>query len=687
MVAVAGNRVLGMSFRSVILGLLGAAGVCAFTYFNDFVIRQSPMVGHHMPNAIFGSLILFVVLINPLIGRFHRRGGLTGAELAVVLVLTLSACTIPSTSLMRNLGPMLMIPHHHEKTTPGWAEHGLTDLLPDFLLAETGKNDEALTGFIQGQSEAGGHISLGDIPWYAWKRTLAFWLPFAFALWLAVLGLSLVLHIQWARNEKLTYPIAEITSSFLPDSRGRMAPIYRDGYFVAATIAVALVYLNNFAAANFPNWIGVKLRFDMAPLVQGLPPEFVQVGWWPILRPTIAFSIIGIAYFMPREIALSLGIGPYLFGIFAGILTVGYGVDVTGGGLYSGKNLLLAGIYLGLFSGILFTGRYYYANVALHALGAPARDRPAASSVWGARVFMAASIVLVLLLVLADLDWQLALLFVIGAFVIYVVMSRILAETGLFANDSGWFIHAALLGLMGAEAVGPKALLILGFFTTMFFYRATRESLMPYVVNGLKLVDLQGAAVGKTARGCVLALIVGLAVAVPVSFFWHYDGGLVNNHGTPLYRASVVPFRDALEVKQHLEARGLLEESESLSGWSRFLHLSPDPKGLVFFLTGLTLVSTFTFLRLRLARWPLHPVLFATWVVYPVGRMAVAILIGAFIKECIMKYGGVRAYDRCKPIMIGLVAGEILGRFVTYLISLTYYLATGESTGRLIQFY
>ena len=607
-----------MSFRSVILGLLGAAGVCAFTYFNDFVIRQSPMVGHHMPNAIFGSLILFVVLINPLVARFHRRGGLTGAELAVVLVLTLSACTIPSTSLMRNLGPMLMIPHHHEKTRPGWSEHGLTDLLPDFLLAETGKNDEALTGFIQGKSESGGHIRFGDIPWYAWKRTLAFWLLFAFALWMAVIGLSLVIHFQWARNEKLTYPIARITSSFLPDERGRLTPIYRNGYFVAAMVGVALVYLNNFTAANFPQLIEVKLNYDFTALVQGLPPEFLQAGWMGYsLSPKIAFSIIGIAYFMPRDVSLSLGIGPYLFGLFAGMLTVGYGVDVSGGGLYSGKNLLLVGIHLGLFSGILFTGRHYYATVALRALGAPTRDRPIASSVWGARVFLVASIVLVLLLVLADLDWQLALIFVIGAFVIYVVMSRILAETGLFANDSGWFLHAALLSLMGTVAIGPKALLILGFFTTMFFYRATREALMPYVVNGLQLVDLQSAEVGKTARGCVLALIVGLAVAVPVTFFWHYDGGLVNDHGTPLNRASVVPFRDALQVKQYLESQGLLDESERLSGWSRFLHLSPDPKGLIFFLTGLTLVLSFTFFRLRMARWPLHPVLFATWVVYP----------------------------------------------------------------------
>ena len=50
---------------------------------------------------------------------------------------------------------------------------------------------------------------------------------------------------------------------------------------------------------------------------------------------------------------------------------------------------------------------------------------------------------------------------------------------------------------------------------------------------GFSWVDLQSAEVGKTARGCVLALIVGLAVAVPVTFFWHYDGGLVNDHGTP----------------------------------------------------------------------------------------------------------------------------------------------------------
>jgi len=83
--------------------LLGAAIVCGFTYFNDAVIRQTFFVSHHMPFSVYGSLILFVLVGKPLLGRISKRLVLSGKELAVILTLTLFACCIPSSGLMRFL--------------------------------------------------------------------------------------------------------------------------------------------------------------------------------------------------------------------------------------------------------------------------------------------------------------------------------------------------------------------------------------------------------------------------------------------------------------------------------------------------------------------------------------------------------------------------------------------------------
>jgi hypothetical protein len=37
-----------MTLRAVILGLAGAAAICAVTYFNDAVIRQTQLTGKHV---------------------------------------------------------------------------------------------------------------------------------------------------------------------------------------------------------------------------------------------------------------------------------------------------------------------------------------------------------------------------------------------------------------------------------------------------------------------------------------------------------------------------------------------------------------------------------------------------------------------------------------------------------------
>jgi len=44
----------------------------------------------------------------------------------------------------------------------------------------------------------------------------------------------------------------------------------------------------------------------------------------------------------------------------------------------------------------------------------------------------------------------------------------------------------------------------------------------------------------------------------------------------------------------------------------------------------------------------------------------------------VAKYGGARIYQFVKPLMIGLVAGEVLAIVVTAVVGSVYYLKTGE---------
>ena len=80
-----------MTPRAIILGLLSACVVCAATIVNNHIIHQTHLVGHQLPVFVFGMLILFVGMVNPLLGRLGANLAISGKELAVVVALTLAA--------------------------------------------------------------------------------------------------------------------------------------------------------------------------------------------------------------------------------------------------------------------------------------------------------------------------------------------------------------------------------------------------------------------------------------------------------------------------------------------------------------------------------------------------------------------------------------------------------------------
>ena len=184
---------------------------------------------------------------------------------------------------------------------------------------------------------------------------------------------------------------------------------------------------------------------------------------------------------------------------------------------------------------------------------------------------------------------------------------------------------------------------------------------MPFMVNSLKLLDLRRIQIGRTSILCGVAVVLGLMVAIPATLYFQYDRGMDMTDLRAIGGAPKLAYRETVRVQQRLIAQDNLEAANSISGWARFAHLQPNVSCLIGFGAGLGLVTLFTFCRLRFPRWPLHPVLFLLWQNYPGGVLAVSFLIGWFIKVTVTKYGGAGGYQKLKPLMIGLVAGEILG--------------------------
>ena len=57
-------------------------------------------------------------------------------------------------------------------------------------------------------------------------------------------------------------------------------------------------------------------------------------------------------------------------------------------------------------------------------------------------------------------------------------------------------------------------------------------------------------------------------------------------------------------------------------------------------------------------------------------RLAASFLIGCLLKAAVTKYGGAKLYQTLKPLMIGLICGDVLAQVVPTIIAPIYFFAT-----------
>jgi hypothetical protein len=672
-----------MSWRALLLGFVFVAFLAGFTYFNDFVLKQTFLIGTQVPIIVYGGLVLFIVTINPILSRFGVDVALRGRELAVILGLATVACAIPSSGLMRYFPHALMMPHYEAQTQAGGAGERLLAHVPERMLADPSAHPDALPGVLQGLAVGGQTISWRQVPWEAWTATLSLWLPLLLVFWAGLIGLALVLHTQWSKHEHLPYPIARIAHEVLPVYGEKRHSIFANKWFWVAFGVVLAIHFNNFLVTHFPQLIRIRLGLNLEPVMNVFDWRFrgpAQMS--TTLNFTFYFSAIGIAFFLPRQISLSIGLAPFIYGLIAGTFGL-YGVQIAGGGAYAPRNLFGAGAYVGIFLTLLYTGRHFYREVAVSALGLRRSREVPAEAVWGLRVFVVCFVASVAWFSAAGLPWPVTLLVLGLVLITYVVMSRIFAETGMFIVQPAHSAGALLVSFFGAQAVGPDVMMMVGLLYCVFM-ADPRETLMPYVVNAFKLLEHRRLSPGKFAPWSVLALVVALAIAVPVSLYWIYDGGSRNYQPVSVWIALNRIFPEANQVQQRLEGQGALERSLETTGWAVLREIRPHGPGVFAFLLGVGVVTLFGFLRLRVPGWPLHPVIFAVWIAWGTQVFAMSFLTGWLLKSLVSKYGGEGGVNRLKPAMVGLVVGEFLGAIVPVLINWGYYWHTGEAPPRFI---
>lgn len=546
--------------------------------------------------------------------------------------------------------------------------------LPAHATADPLVTDPLLSG-------ASGSVSLLALPWQGWRDTLILWMGVGLLLGMMLLCVALIVHPQWSRGERLAYPVVTFLDELTrPGPRPGWPAVTSNRLFWSALGAMAAVRLLNGLHAWFPTtfFVALPMRLSFEPLTTLFPNAARVPGSEFVFAPLFDPIIIAFAFFLSRTVSLSLGLVGLVW-VILGATLIHQGVAVESSLFGAGPiNLINFGAYLGGAAMLAYTGRRHYLGVLAAAAGRPRRDVPRYCTV-AARLLLALGVAAICVLMFgAGLDWPFAVISVVFIVLSMTVLTRIHVETGAIYLHAYWFSFTMLPPLLGAEAVGPTNLIVMA-LVVLVLTEGTQSALMPYLSNGLKLMDQTGRSTPpRTAVVLAGVIVLSAIVAAAATFHFGYSRGVARNSLWGFRDQPSLPFSFQTQTIDELRMTDRLEAATAATGWQRLGMIRLDAENAGWAVTGLILAVTCAAMRLRFSWWPLHPFLFLMLGTHFGYRYAASFLLGWLIKASVVGIGGERMYQQGKPLMVGVIAGELLAAFGWMAASWTYHAVTGR---------
>lgn len=638
---------------SLVVGALGSLAIGAGVPYCKMVLHGSMIAAYfNTPAALI--LFFFVGLFgNAAVGLVHRPWMLRRAELALVYIMWIVATSIPTWGFSSFLLPDITSVIYYATPENDWRD-SLVPFIPEWIIPH---HDLAQIKYFYEGAPAG-----QGIPWGLWLRPLAYWIPFAMALYMAMISTMVILRKQWIDNERLIYPLAQVPLAMMEDGENRSAlirPFFKNplmwlGFSVPATlqgINGLHFYFPFIPRVDIASWTGFTL-----PLYRDIVS----------LKIALSFQMLGFSYFVNRDIAFGLWFFHLLNVLQQGVYDVmGFQkIDPVLGayGRYTGSIIVHQGfgaiIVLVLFG--LWTARGHLRAVFRKALrGDPEVDDSAEILSYRAAVWLlAGSLVFVgLWLWQSGLPGWITPIYVFLAFLLFIGITRVVAEGGLAFVFAPMVVSDFVAAGFGTRALGPSGIVALAF--TYVWASDILTFVMVACANGLKIVE---ETIRRRRRLIFWAMLVAIVVSL-LSSIWSilelsYLYGGINADGFFFTRANQYPFDNAV-------ARMNMSEGPHWANWG---HTA----------VGGGIMALLMAARQRFIWWPFHPLGFPISAHF--GTMFFSVFLAWAIKSVVFKYGGPGLYLKTRPFFLGLILGQFVPAGVWYVVD---YLA-GASGNRVM---
>jgi hypothetical protein len=643
-----------ITIRCLLLGTFGGTLISAFAAYNDWAMNNTFLIGNNMPVGAIMLAFFFVVFVNGPLSKWWPNKALSSFETAVAFMVMLAMCAIPTSGLIRYLLPNLVMPFSMAADNQGYSDF-LSKItvsrwvFPDF----NGARPVEWIGDTLATSYNARWLDADTSPYGKWITPFISWGLFFGALFWALICVVCIILRQWRDTEHLPFPLAHVQLSIIESpARGRwFNDLLGKRSFWIAFAAVFLLHLNNGLFEYFPKYfVQISRGFDLQPILSEDPWRFTDVG---ARKCVIYFSVIAVTYFLNSPVAFSL----WFFYVLMQLSKMILGMSGQDTGL-PGLADQTQGVSIAFFLSLLWIGRRHWRLVIAQAFRGEKQGEDVGTwlsyraAFWG----VVGGIALMIgWLCLAGSTFLGAIAIVAIIFVAFILITRIVAETGLI--HGGLRLNAMRPFTLISQYTGyhvPPDTYYLASLTqaTVYDYR---EVLPVYFSHGAYNVEetipptLSVTRHRQIGRKLIAWLCISLAIGYSVSYFSalyvHY------NYAVSMDVAAMSPL-DTWGQQDNVRW-GVLEPNLNYAR-----DLQPVHSPAEHFSAGFGIAAVLSYLRLRFAWWPLHPIGYLLLETFPSSTFWFSIFLGWLLKIVLLRFGSVSLYRACRPACIGMLVGE-----------------------------
>jgi len=593
------------------------------------------------------AFLMALVVVVPLVRRLSKRWALKRVEILSIYVFLTVATSMAGPGIARFFINTIPVLFYFDTPENDFASYQRN--LPDWMVPH---DKEIIRQLYEGAPEPEGGVNFltrqfGLIPWHAWARPMAMWGLFFLALWVLLMCVTVAFRRQWSEKEKLIYPLLylpmEVTDDI--DGAGLVGAFFRNKIMWIGFGLAFLYNIGNIANAYNPQIVALGKYYDIGRLFTERPLSALR----PIqlhYRP----EMIGFGYLMSTEVALSVWVF-YLVLKLESLVTAVMGVQMAGFPFAQEQSM---GAYVAMALTLVWVARHHLWDVVRKAFSrAPEvhdADEPMSyrTTVIGGLI---ALIVTAGWMMFAGMTFWLTAVYLALIVMTALVYTRIRAEIGV---PLIWMFPYYQQYKVIKYFAGSRVFLSNGswrsatvFTTLVFLSRGYFPSLMGYQAEGFRVARDTNMKAKPMAWNLVLALIVGLAVAVWLhlrSYYAYGAGGLrsLEGWGAGISKA----------------------EYTELTGWAKAPAL-PDMPRIVATLAGFVVAGGLMGVRSVFLKFPLHPLAFCMTTSYGELIWGTFFLVW-LIKTLVFKLGGMKTYRQLIPGFIGLALGHYFTAGIVY---------------------